>query len=415
MESDSERAQETQLSADQLEAYENYRIWKKNAPQLYSLFMSHMLPSPALSFQWFPDNDSSAEHVSTQRFLASSYTDSPEVVRLGEVRIPAESDEQVSLQDYSAAIEEIGGYQGHQSAGIAVTQNIPVLGEVNRVRYMPQNPNMLATIGADGSVLLFDRSKHPANPLGDDCRPNASLCHHTSEGWGLSWSAHERGKLLTCSSDQTVALWDVVGSYKSCSGSDDKDATSSSPQMGPQTVFTHHSGSVNDVTWHPSEKSIFASVGDDRKLIVCDEREGSNASSQPAFSADTNTASLSVSFSPFNQRLVATSGEDGIVKLWDMRSGTSSGEPLASLRGHTAAVGSLDWSPHNAGLLVSGSEDKRAIIWDISRLGNADGSEKKFVHAGHTEKVTEVGWNPSLEGVVGSVAFNSLLHVWKMR
>ncbi|KAG5368237.1 Histone-binding protein [Yarrowia sp. C11] len=389
------------LSPEQLLSYENYRIWKKNAPQLYSLFMSHMLPSPALSFQWFPDLDKPKQaSVSVHRFLTSSYTDTPEVIRLGEVKIP-NNNETLSLQDYSALTEEIGGYQGHPQAGINMSQNISVLGEVNRVRYMPQNPNIIATIGADGSVLMFDKSKHPANPSNDECKADATLCHHKSEGWSLSWNPKDRGKLLTCASDGTVALWDLVNDYKS--RSDGKMVT-----IAPKQIFTHHQGSVNDVTWHPSEKTLFASVGDDQKLFVVDTTDNSTV-----FEADTKTASLSVAFSPFNSRLVATSGEDGIINLWDFKS--SSQTPIGRLVGHEGPVGSLDWSPHNPRLLVSGSEDKRAIVWDVSRLGLKNGSEKLFVHAGHTEKVTEVGWNHGLEGVVGSVAFNSLLHVWKVR
>lgn len=390
-----------QLSAQQLKAYENYRVWKKNAPQLYSLFMSHMLASPALSFQWFPDLDSSKNpSITTHRFLTSSYTDSPEVIRLGEVRLPNNT-EQLSLQDYSALNEEIGGYQGHPHAGINVTQNISVLGEVNRVRYMPQNPNIIATIGADGSVLMFDRSKHPANPSTDDLKADAALCHHKTEGWGLCWNEKDRGKLLTASSDGTVALWDVVNDYKS--RTDGKMVS-----IAPKQVYTHHIGGVNDVAWHPSEKHIFASVGDDQQLYVVDSRDQS-----VVFKADTKTASLSVAFSPFNTRLLATSGEDGIVNLWDIKSNSQS--PIGRLIGHNGPVGSLDWSPHNPRLLVSGSEDQQAIIWDVSKMALKDGSEKLFVHAGHTEKVTEVAWNRSVEGVLGSVAFNSLLHVWKVR
>jgi histone-binding protein RBBP4 len=34
---------------------EEYKIWKKNAPFLYDLVMTHALEWPSLSVQWMPD------------------------------------------------------------------------------------------------------------------------------------------------------------------------------------------------------------------------------------------------------------------------------------------------------------------------------------------------------------------------
>lgn len=37
-------------------------------------------------------------------------------------------------------------------------------GEVNRARYMPQNPHIIATKTPSSDVLVFDYTKHPAKP-----------------------------------------------------------------------------------------------------------------------------------------------------------------------------------------------------------------------------------------------------------
>ena len=45
-------------------------------------------------------------------------------------------------------------------------------GEVNRARYMPQNPFIIGTKTPSADVLVFDYSKHPSRP-GAVC-----LVHH---------------------------------------------------------------------------------------------------------------------------------------------------------------------------------------------------------------------------------------------
>ena len=37
-------------------------------------------------------------------------------------------------------------------------------GEVNRARYMPQNPCIIATKTPSSDVLVFDYTKHPSKP-----------------------------------------------------------------------------------------------------------------------------------------------------------------------------------------------------------------------------------------------------------
>ena len=56
-------------------------------------------------------------------------------------------------------------------------------GEVNRARYMPQNPQLIATKSPSSDVFLFDYTKHPSVPGTDrTCRPQLRLRGHTKEG-----------------------------------------------------------------------------------------------------------------------------------------------------------------------------------------------------------------------------------------
>ena len=58
---------------------------------------------------------------------------------------------------------EYGGF-GSVSGKIEIDIKINHDGEVNRARYMPQNPFIIGTKTPSADVLVFDYSKHPSRP-----------------------------------------------------------------------------------------------------------------------------------------------------------------------------------------------------------------------------------------------------------
>ena len=60
---------------------------------------------------------------------------------------------------------EFGGF-GSVSGKIEIEIKINHEGEVNRARYMPQNPCVIATKTPSSDVLVFDYTKHPSRPGG---------------------------------------------------------------------------------------------------------------------------------------------------------------------------------------------------------------------------------------------------------
>ena len=94
------------------------------------------------------------------------------------------------------------------NARIKTIQSIPHDGEINRARYMPQNPNLLATKTVSGDVYVFDRTKHASEPAADGvCRPDIRLKGQVKEGYGLSWNPVKSGHVLSASEDTTVCHW----------------------------------------------------------------------------------------------------------------------------------------------------------------------------------------------------------------
>ena len=106
---------------------------------------------------------------------------------------------------------EVGGF-GAGAGKVQVTHLINHDGEVNRARYCPQNPFVLATKTISADVYVFDYSRHPSKPPAEGgCTPDLRLKGHKTEGYGLSWSPFREGHLLSGSDDAQICLWDVHG------------------------------------------------------------------------------------------------------------------------------------------------------------------------------------------------------------
>lgn len=95
------------------------------------------------------------------------------------------------METLSILLGEFGGF-GSVSGKIDVQIRINHEGEVNRARYMPQNPHIIGTKTPSSDVLIFDYTKHPSVPDNNaGCNPELRLKGHSKEGYGLSWNANK--------------------------------------------------------------------------------------------------------------------------------------------------------------------------------------------------------------------------------
>lgn len=84
---------------------------------------------------------------------------------------------------YDDGHAELGGHTIPPAPRIQIIQKINHDGEVNRARYMPQNPDLLATKTVLGEIHIFDRTKHPSEPeRGGLSRPDIKLIGQNKEG-----------------------------------------------------------------------------------------------------------------------------------------------------------------------------------------------------------------------------------------
>ncbi|KAI9731892.1 MAG: Histone acetyltransferase type B subunit 2 [Cirrosporium novae-zelandiae] len=391
---------------------EEYKIWKKNAPFLYDTILSTALEWPTLTTQWLPDKQENPDKpYSTHRLLIGTHTsnEAANYLQIAHVQLPNPVSPDAS--DYDEEREEIGGYGGGPSkkppmeVKFTIVQKIDHKGEVNKARYQPQNPNIIATMCTDGRVMIWDRTKHSSIPNGI-VNPEIELVGHTHEGYGLSWSPHQPGHLATGSEDKTVRLWDITQFSKG------------NKLLKPTRTYTHHSAIVNDVQYHPVHPNWIGTVSDDLTLQILDVRspETTRAVSSGRGHSDAVNA---ISFNPASECIVATGSADKTIGIWDLR---NLKYKLHVLEGHQDSVTSLAWHPFEEAILASSSYDRRIVFWDLSRVGEEQSPEDAedgppeilFIHGGHTNRISDFSWNQSDPWVLCSAAEDNLIQVWKV-
>ncbi|KAH7032972.1 WD40-repeat-containing domain protein [Microdochium trichocladiopsis] len=391
---------------------EEYKTWKKNSPFLYDMILSTALPWPTLTVQWFPDvKEPEGKNCRIHRLLIGTHTsdDQPNHVQIAEVEVPKAI--KPNARDYDEERGEIGGY-GKSASGepaamkFNVVQRIDHPGEVNKARYCPQNPDLIATLAVDGKILIFDRTKHSFEPNGK-INPQITLVGHKQEGFGLNWNPHVEGHLASGSEDQTVCLWDLTS------------LAAGSSTLQPARQYTHHTNVVNDVQYHPISKNFIGTVSDDLTLQILDTRQSTYTHAALVAKDGHSDAINALAFNPSTEVLVATASADKTVGIWDLRNVK---EKVHTLEGHQDAVTSLAWHPHEAGILGTASYDRRVIFWDLSRVGDEqqpddqeDGPpELLFMHGGHTNHLADFSWNQNDPWLVASAAEDNMLQIWKV-
>ncbi|KAJ0508993.1 putative transcription factor WD40-like family [Helianthus annuus] len=372
---------------------DEYNHWESSAPFLYDLVISHVVEWPSLTVEWLPYRQSFNGRYSVQKVILGTYTTDgePNYLIIAQVKLPL-------LDEY--AYDEGYGI----GCKVEILRRIHHDGEVNRARYMPQDPFVIATKTISSEVHVFDYKNHPARPpIGGRSNPDLRLTGHCREGFGLSWSKINRGFLLSGSDDEKICLWDI------------NQVPLNKAIIGALQTFKVHEGSVEDVAWHLKHCYLFGSCGRDGYLHIFDLR--TPCFTRPARSIIAHQRGINcLSFNPFNEWLVATGSPDNTVKCFDLRKLAG---PLHTFNQHRDEVSQIGWSPHSENILASSCVGRRVMIWDTHRIGREQSAAREppellFTHGGHTSRVGDLSWNPTEDRMIASVSNDNTLQVWKM-
>lgn len=384
------------------ETQKNYRIWKKNAPFLYDYLTTTSLLWPSLTIQFFPDLVSE-EDIDYQRLVHGTFTLGQSIDTISILQLPRFKDLNKNIKinklDYNADKQELelATSSNHK---LKVLQKINHLGDVNKVRYMPQKPNVLASGNNLGDLVIYERTKHSnfRNTIIDDTsinKPQLVLKGHShdSDIFAIDWNKQKEGCILSGNMAGDINLFDI------------RDLYISKQSIVSQVQYFDNGGvGINDIEWFLDHDSLFSTVDDGGVLKIFDTRQGTVVSEQ------TISNSLnSVSINPGNSTCLAVGDSQGVIEILDFRSLNS---PVYSIRNqHTDSITQLKWNPKLHNILGSSSTDKLVRIFDISKSEVDSGLV--FVHAGHMLGVNDFDWSYHDEWVVASVADDNSLHVWK--
>ncbi|GEQ72692.1 hypothetical protein JCM33374_g6379 [Metschnikowia sp. JCM 33374] len=370
---------------DNLQLKEEYELWRKNCRFMYDFVSETALTWPSLTVQWLPQNH---ESTTDTKLLLGTHTSGKDndYLKLASTTLPSKKNIESAKKLKVSSI-------------IKISKKIKSSSEINRARYMPQDPKFVAAINGIGGCEIFNLEsgikEHSFSP-------------HQENGYGLSWNHFQRGILLTASDDKTCVISDV---------------NKLEINQGFVEKYKSHSKIVNDAKWHTFDANIFGSVSDDENVYIFDTR----APSKPVqkFHNHGSDGINSLAFSPFSRNLIAVGNQNSNINFLDLRAlpqTSLKGGALHTMMGHGDGITSMEFSPHKDGILASGSQDRRVILWDLSKIGEEqvqedaeDGAPEIFMmHAGHTGAVTDLSWCPFQDWTLASTADDNILHLWKI-
>jgi len=327
--------------------------------------------------------------------------------------------------------------------------NLKHKGAINRVRAMPQSPQIIATWSDVGAVNLynvkgildnFQRSSNTsntsnpknatANPTKIERDPFFVYQSHSTEGYAMDWSPVSKGHLATGDCHGNIHLWRPTERPSSLAHNPyDSSSFAVRAAYGPSSEDNLDNPSVEDIQWSPSEGTVLAAAECGGYVKIYDTRcEGRAMLSRKIHenSADVNV----IGWNPIVSNLLASGGDDGAFSVWDLRNFQSTDpatapKPLARFTCHRQPITSLEWHPTDESMIVVTDEDG-TYIYDLSieeddapadsDNDNGNGGKEKddagdippqllFVHCG-SKSTKEAHWHPQITSCVVTTALS---------
>nr|XP_043627707.1 WD-40 repeat-containing protein MSI4-like [Erigeron canadensis] len=409
---------------------EKYAHWKSVVPILYDWLANHNLVWPSLSCRWGPLLEQS-KNKNRQRLYLSEQTDGsvPNTLVIANCDV---------VKPKVAAAEHISQFNEEaRSPFVKKYKTIIHPGEVNRIRELPQNKNIIATHTDCPEVLIWDVEAQPNRyaVLGaTESHADLVLTGHADNAEFALAMCPTEPYVLSGGKDKYVILWSIHDHISTLSGEPGSTGsivkTADNASLGPRGIFQGHTDTVEDVQFCPTSAQEFCSVGDDSCLILWDARIGTKPimKVEKAHNADVHC----VDWNPHNENFILTGSADNSVCMFDRRNLTTNGvaSPVHKFQDHKAPVLCVQWCPDKSSVFGSSAEDGFVNIWDYEQVGNKmeDGTVSPnttsglfFKHCGHRDKVVDFHWNVydpwtvvSVSDDVETISGGGTLQIWRM-
>lgn len=383
----------------------------------------HMLHSvnvkwPCLSFDILPDNLGMSRKIypQTMYIVAGSQADKAKDNEVSVLKFSSLAKTLIRDEDDD---EDEDGDEDYDADPVLESKSLPCYSTVNRLRVTPfasqTKEYLCASMMENGEVQLWDVSPQlksidtpGSNVSKQQNKPIFTIkAHGKVEGYAVDWSPLvSSGQLLT---------GDISGKIFLTSRTTGGWVTEAKP-------FSASKGSVEDLQWSPTEKTVFAAGGSDGHVRIWDARQ----SAKPAISVKaTNTDINVMSWNHQASHLLASGYDDGQFGVWDLRSFTS-GKPVADFHFHKQAVTSIEWHPSDDSVLAVASEDNTVSLWDLSveaddeeiaeqarqAKGDLDEIPSQLLFVHWQPNVKEVHWHKQIPGALISTGSDGF-SLWK--
>lgn len=393
-------------------------------PSAYKMHHALTPEWPAMSFDFIRDDLGEARTRFPHSLIVAvgSQADTPEnnrltIIKMSDLsRIHVETDDDILGEEYNPSKAEDGDSDSDDSDDdndidpIVEHFSFDHFGGVNRVRCMPQQPEIVASWSDVGVVNVFNiKSILQRFSLAQGTeieasdtsgQPFFSYRGHGAEGFALDWSSVRRGHLATGDCNGCIHVWEPE--------SEERFAVST---LYSNAMAGGRNRSVEDLQWSPGEPTVLASAECDGIVQIFDIRAKNKA--MLTHKIHENGADVNVlSWNKLVKNLIATGGDDGVLSVWDLRqfSGTTV-RPLARFTPHQAPITSVEWHPTDESMLAA-SDDNGVYVYDLSVEEDDTGADPidlpaqlLFVHSG-SEQFKEAHWHPQISSCLMSTALS---------
>ncbi|KAI8373646.1 WD40-repeat-containing domain protein [Choanephora cucurbitarum] len=291
-------------------------------------------------------------------------------------------------------------------------RSIPHVGCVNRIRVMPQQQErqIAATWAETGKVHIWDltsavQSLEVAGTASQmNQKPVYNINNHgREEGYAMDWSYLDAGRLLT--GDNAGRIFHTTVTPTGISTDN--------------VAFREHKSSVEDLQWSPTENNVFASCSSDQTVKIWDTRNKKrSAVGIHASQSDVNVITWNKKAS-YLLASGHDDGIFSVWDLRTFKGGASQPTPVATFKWHNGPITSIEWHPTEESVLAVSGADNQLTLWDLSvepdteqegRLTDSGVEvppQLLFVHQGQ-EDIKELHFHRQIPGCVISTASTGL-------